>query len=1309
MRQQTLALAICAALASTLGTAAELPVAAPAKVPAGSPQALLIEQGYYWQAKSQPDRAQEAWTKVLGLVPEQPDALYGLGLIDLQRKRLAGAQSYLARLQALKPLPREALQLEQDIALSPDDQQKLLEQARELSDADERDKAVAIYRQLFNGRQPQGLIAREYYNTLGFATGGWPEARAGLERLRRERPNDEILDLWLALHLARNPASRPEGIRALARLSHNPDIGGNADETWRFALQWLGPPNRDQVSLFEQYLQAHPQDDEIRALMAKGIAQGRSGSGWQRDPHVARGLKALDADDMASAEAEFQARLKEKPTDFDALGGMGIVRQHQKRLGEAENYLVQASRAPGGRQWQAALEDVRYWLLLDQGSAAQKAGRYNQASEFIEQAIAKKPGEPAGPTARAGLLMQAGQLDAAELGYRQVLARSPDYPDALNGLIGVLAREGKSDEALRLIDGLTPAQQARLSPTIHLRALRATQQARLAERRGDWASAQKAYQAALADDPRDPWARFALARVYLRNGQVQVARDLIDELLKQQPDQADALYTSTLLSAELGEWSKAQATLARIPAARRNADMNEMDIDVRLHVQTEMAVDIARRGQRQDAWALLARSEPLTRGKPERLAVLASAYAEAGNPDQAVSLMAALMDRSTATSDLQLLYAGVLLKADHDREASDILRQLQGTPMSDATSKRYDDLAYLYRVKQADELREKNDLVAAYDMLAPALKQRPHDSLAVSSLARMYAASGNVDKARQLYQPLIDADPHNAKLQLGLADVALQGHEFGLAESSAKKALDMEPGVPSTLTAAARVYRGIGQSGEAARLLRKAVDIENSQRVTTYASAAPAAATTASASANPFVGLAGQRRQATALASTSLIPPPVDGADSSAGSDRVPAAVGRKTAALPANQGAGNPFDNVYARESDDAPRTDLSPAQVALNDILRERSPTVTQGVTVRSNNGEKGLSKLTDVETPLQATMPVGDGTDTVAVRVTPVALSAGTPGSNAVARFGASGTDSVGSQKANGVGVAVAYNNKDQGIKADAGVSPLGFIYSTPVGGVSVNRPFASDSDYRYGVSVSRRMVTDSVTSFAGSRDSRTGDKWGGVTANGVRAELSHDDQHVGVYGYGSAYKLLGNNVDSNNRFELGSGVYWYLRNAPDSTLTVGLSGSALTYSNNQDFYTYGNGGYFSPQQFLALGVPVSWAQRGERFTYRIKGSVGVQHIGQDSADVFPGHSELQSRATAANLTGYDSQSSTGIGYSLSAAGEYRLTSNFVLGGSLAADNASDYREITAGLYLRYSLEDLSGPMELPVSPFASPYSN
>lgn len=118
--------------------------------------------------------------------------------------------------------------------------------------------------------------------------------------------------------------------------------------------------------------------------------------------------------------------------------------------------------------------------------------------------------------------------------------------------------------------------------------------------------------------------------MYLRDGQIRNARALIDGLLKSQPNQPDALYTSTLLSAQLSEWKQAEATLGRIPTAQRTADMNELATDIALHQQTDIAIETARRGQRPEALALLGRSEPLTRNKPERVAVLAAAYVEVG-------------------------------------------------------------------------------------------------------------------------------------------------------------------------------------------------------------------------------------------------------------------------------------------------------------------------------------------------------------------------------------------------------------------------------------------------------------------------------------------------------------------------------------------------------------------------------------------------------------------------------------------------------------------------------------------------------
>jgi hypothetical protein len=338
------------------------------------------------------------------------------------------------------------------------------------------------------------------------------------------------------------------------------------------------------------------------------------------------------------------------------------------------------------------------------------------------------------------------------------------------------------------------------------------------------------------------------------------------------------------------------------------------------------------------------------------------------------------------------------------------------------------------------------------------------------------------------------------------------------------------------------------------------------------------------------------------------------------------------------------------------------------------------------------------------VQARFPVGEGK--IVVGVTPTVLDAGTPASNyprpaasAAAprprRCRCSSATETGQQNASGVGLNVGYEGKN--FDAGIGTTPLGFPTTNVVGNVTFKGSFGDSWNYK--ADLSRRAVTDSVLSFAGAKDERTDERWGGVVATGARGDLGYDDGTYGVYSYLSAHGITGKNVASNSRVETGGGAYLHLLNSASSKLTLGMNIGLMGYEKNLSYYTYGQGGYFSPQSFVSVAFPVDWTGRADRLAWRVNASLGVQSFTQKSSPYFP----TDPRATATRARGergaatggqqfglqqhVPSSSKTGLSYNLAAVVEYQLAPKMFLGGALGFNNAQNYRQFTGALYLRY----------------------
>ena len=913
------------------------------------------------------------------------------------------------------------------------------------------------------------------------------------------------------------------------------------------------------------------------------------------------------------------------------------------------------------------------------------------------------------------------------------------------------------------------------------RAISAFDSAKKALANGDEVMARAELEKSLSIDSNNPWARLELARLYLKSGHPKEAKDLMYSYPYKDGKQVDTLYAGALFAVDLKEWVPALNMLDQIPTKNRSAPILALQKSTWVQSQIASALNLSQQGRQSEALAVLAQTEQVVGDNSEMLSVLAGAYVDVGDPARGLNLLSQLMARNKRpTPELKLQYAGILLKMNQDNECATILRQLQNEQLSTVTRNNFNDLLFTYSIRQVDLLRERGQLAAAYDRLAPLLNQRPKDLLAIGALARLYIAAGENKKALGIYKELVNNNPDNFEIKLSAVQLATQIKDYDYANKLLDNMLAQSQNNPELLASAARIYREQGKLTKATELYERALAIETSNTFgLPPGKAYPAYG--AVLSNNPFSGLNTSnsleiykaQRQIAINPINEIISPNTymqQGSSITGGqiglNNRVPEPVAVTSNASPRFIGSSpqnpNASYNPIASNSNytnsasfiPAPASQYSNYQTStgakginpgfnsnpvasvqsprtiiteLNEIKQDRSAEILLGAQIRNRNGNAGTSQLTDVETPLEIRLPAGDGK--AIVQITPVSLNAGTLGSDyySSSTFGggpqAANSQIAGQSSANpaqtasGVGMALGYKTQDMAV--DAGVTPVGFTYSNFTGGVKVNGALDDAKTVSYQVNVSSRPVTDSLLSFAGTKDSRTGQTWGGVMSSGGRMQITKDLGGYGIIGAASYYGLNGKNVASNTRSEFMGGAYVNLIRNADSTLSSGLNLNNIYYQKNLSNFTYGQGGYFSPQQYYALTVPLSWSQRSEKLSYQLRGAVGVQQFTQNSSNYFPNNSNLQTQANSAlanaqtaGLTGsnqavYPSQTTTSGVYNLAAAGEYQFAPKLFFGASAQADNASNYRQLGAGIYLRYSFEPITELMPLPVKPYTSPY--
>ena len=364
---------------------------------------------------------------------------------------------------------------------------------------------------------------------------------------------------------------------------------------------------------------------------------------------------------------------------------------------------------------------------------------------------------------------------------------------------------------------------------------------------------------------------------------------------------------------------------------------------------------------------------------------------------------------------------------------------------------------------------------------------------------------------------------------------------------------------------------------------------------------------------------------------------------------------------------------------------------------LKRDTATVVEAGLGFRGRSGESGFGRLNEVTVPLKGRIPIGNGAMTALVM--PVGLDAGSiaTDSGTLGRYGSNAllplANVVPPGALRATGVAVGLGFEWGRLSADVGSTPLGFPVANVVGGVTWNQPLGTTMNLKF--EASRRPVTDSLLSYAGVTDPASGAVWGGVIRSGGESIVSYDDGDLGIFAKFAYGYYTGTNVATNQSYELTTGAYFRPYKDEKSELKVGIAGTYLSYNQNLNGYTFGQGGYFSPQSFYSLIFPVDWTETNGRFKYAAGGAIGVQASQQNASPFFPTSYTLQNAANiaaTANATQqpvYLSTSNTGLAFGLHLGFEYAVTDRTSIGGKANFDNSYQYDQATILLFLRSAI--------------------
>jgi tetratricopeptide (TPR) repeat protein len=281
---------------------------------------------------------------------------------------------------------------------------------------------------------------------------------------------------------------------------------------------------------------------------------------------------------------------------------------------------------------------------------------------------------------------------------------------------------------------------------------------------------------------------------------------------------------------------------------------------------------------------------------------------------------------------------------------------------------------------------------------------------------------------------------------------------------------------------------------------------------------------------------------------------------------------------------------------------------------------------------------------------------------------------------------------SQTDKGIGALAQWAPRN-GFALELGSTPASFEVNNLIGGLR----FRVDvPEGHWSLGLDRRVVADSLLSFAGTTDPLDGRPWGGVTRSRAYLAGRFGGDDFAVFGALSGAALDGRRVDSNSQWRADAGFWKRTASGDGWSASVGGAVEATAYAANRSHFTLGHGGYFSPEKYVSVGPQFELLGRNELRSFRLEGGLAWQEVREAASAYFPTNRVLQ--AATGNLR-YPAVSREGLGARIAASVEWRVSNRAVAGVRLEGVRGEYADEVRLQVYTRRWDGSISEPVRTP----------